>query len=443
MATWGMHDDTNRATTSVWLVGPRLMDRLATPPITTWGPVGASSAAWATAHIVAATSALLTISLLSHSEPWRAVVLFAWVLCTSGLVLRVAAGIIGGDSDGRAISGGRLSSNVVAGSYLVVTQLTFDVLRPLGLAAAVGFVGLVVITIGARAAGLDAWDGLVVPAGHYLRSVTTVRAIPPVLLGVGSAAAMFWLASVTIDRTIPVGSGVEWLVGTDVSRRQQFLEFMVATAVVALPALAVCEGIAAVARFHQRLHDLLAEEARQTQRAHFARRVHDRALGKIDLLYRMAQSAETRSLLVELEGELRLIQCDYRRTTDAMAVGQCLNRGLELANRASLQVRFALEPDVSNVSLEPDVADAVERSLLILVSNSVKAGAARADLELHEDREQICLRYADDAGGFDPSDAIAQRGGLFDLQQQLVSVGGTLSFEPTGHSTRSLVLVPA
>ena len=438
-----MSDDTKSARNSVWLDGPNFVDRLAAPPVATWGPVGASSAAWATAHLVAATLTVFTISLQAADEPWRAAVLVVWVVCTSGVVFRIAARIVSGSVDGGAISGGRLSPNAMAGAYLVVTQLTFDILRPLGATASVGFVGLVVITLGARAAALDAWDGVVYAAGHYLRRAISLRSIPPVLLGVGCAAFVFWLAGVTVDRVIPVGSDLDWLIGTDLSRRQQFLEFVIAVAVVALPALAVCEGIAAVARFHQRLHELLAEEARQAQRAHFARRVHDRALGKVDVLYRMAEGAEFRSQLVELEGELRLIQCDYRPGIEVMPVGQCLDRGLELANRASLQVRFLPEPGVSNVCLEPEVADAVERSLLILVSNSVKAGAGRADLELREDRDHICLQYADDAGGFDPDDALGKRGGLYDLQQQLVSVGGNLSFEPADHAIFSLVLVPA
>ena len=438
-----MSDTTRTASTSIWLAGPRFVERLAAPPVATWGPAGASSAAWATAHLVAATIALLTISPQAAHEPWRAAVLPVWLLCTSGLVLRIASRIVGGAGAGGPISPRQLAPNAAAGVYLVVSQLAFDILRPLGTAVTVGFVGLVVVTLGARAAGLDAWDGMVFPPGHYLRRVIDPRSIPPVLLGLGSTAGLFWLVSVTIDRAIPVGSGVEWLVGPDVSRRQQFLEFLVAAAVVTLPALAICEGIAAVARFHERLHELLAEETRQAQRAHFARRVHDRALGKIELLYQLAHNAEFRTRLVELEGELRLIQCDYRRGTDVMPVGRCLDRGLELANRASLQVQFLPDPGVASVSLVPDVADAFERSLLILVSNSVKAGAARATLELREGHDQIRLQYADDAGGFDPLIALDKRGGLFDLQQQLASVGGNLTFEAAGRSTRSMVLVPA
>lgn len=438
-----MSDRTSTASTSIWLVGPNFVDRLAAPPVATWGPVGAASAAWATAHLVAATIALLSIGPQAVHEPWRGAALLAWLLCTSGLVLRIAGRIVSGNDTQSEITLRQFSPNTMGGAYLVLTQLTYEVLRPLGTAATIGFVGLVVITLGARTAGLDAWDGKVFRPGHYLRLLIDPRSIPPVLLGVASTAALFWFFSVTVDRAIPAGPGLEWLVGPDFSRRRQFLQFMVAVAIVTLPALAVCEGIAAVARFHARLHELLAEEARRVQRAHFARRVHDRALGKIDTLYRMLPDDAQRSALVDLEGELRLIQCDYRQGVDEMPVGNCLHRGLELANRARLHVLFQPDPSVARVSLGPDVADAFERSLLILVSNSVKAGALHATLELREDVDRVRLQYADDAGGYDPAAALDKRGGLFDLQQQLASIGGDLMFESAERSTRSLVLVPA
>lgn len=431
-----------RGVGDAWIAGPRLIERLAAPPVESWGPPRAACAAWAAAHLTAASLAISVLTVAaSADQAWRAIPLLLWVVPASGLVARISVRIMVPARASSNVTTRKRSPNLVAGTYLVLTQFTYDTIRPVGTFAVVGFVGLVVLTLGARAAGLDAWDGVHRAPGHYLRLLVSARSIIPVLLFFATSAAVFWLSSVLVDRVVEPG-GLEKLIGPSSSRLEQYGQFVLVVLIVSVPALGVCEGIAAVARYHRTLDALQSEETRRKVRAHFAQRVHNRALGKLDSLYRTASGDADVSSLIDLEAELRMIECDFRDRTDPVALARALDRGLQLANRAGIQIIF--EPTAIIVArvLDVGVADVLEGALLILVSNSAKAGARRAKLDVHEDPAGFELAYADDAGGFDPHDALAKRRGLHDLDRQLRDIGGELRFTTGPEMTRSHVRVP-
>lgn len=428
------------ANDTVWLAGPKYVDRIALPPIDTWGQAGPSSAAWVAIHLSSMAMAVGMIAALAGDDLWRTAVLVCWSSSTSGLVLRLAWRIAR-DRELTLMSRARVP-NAVAGAYVAATVATFEVVRPIGSAAVVTFMGLIVLTIGCRIAALDAWSGTPRDPLFYVRALGSRRVVLSLGLLFATAGALLALSSSSIDR-IGSNESLARLLGRAPSRGEQFSMLALGVALMALPTLVVCEGISMIARFHRRLDQLLADEARRDQRARIARRVHDRALGKVDLVYRLVgDDDQLRAAVVDLEAELRLTERTLRESQSPRQVGECLARGLELANRAAISVTFSPDRTSMRHAVDADRATIVESAMLRFISNSAKARASEARLAVELDRYRLRVRYDDNAGGFDPAAAIRADGGLADLQLQLAPLGGDLRFATHQGNTQIVLDLP-
>lgn len=409
--------------------------RLAAPPWHRWPAPSGAAAAWTATHVAAMAVLVAALATSSWAEPWRQAVAVLWVVGTSGLVTRVAARLahpvpappptvaaqrwVGRFPDGRS------------GAYIALSQATWLVIQPLGRQTVAVFVTTLALTLGARAAGLDSWEGLDRPAGFYVRALFSVRGLVAGLVALVSTAVLFWSFAVVVDPVI-LPEATEQIWGVPSSRRAQYATFVFSVAVLLPPVLVVCEAISAVGRYQRAVEDELAQEERANerlaQRDDIGKRLHGEVASLTDALDRCTTADERRAVLVDLQVTIRRLSTEFDDTNRRRSVGAVVGRAVDIGTRSRLAVGVRWATEGHAVDLAADRASLLERLLLVLVGNSVRAGGRSATLHVSV-TATVDVTYWDDAGGYDPDVALARGGGLADVAVRLERIGGSLAFD--------------
>ncbi len=211
------------------------------------------------------------------------------------------------------------------------------------------------------------------------------------------------------------------------------------------------------------LHTLTGRllQARETERRHLARELHD------DLNQRLALLAVELDLLSQeppgsvdemgdrarvLAAQVKRLSSDVHDLSHQLHPAKLAQLGLLAAVRglcAELARSHALLIDFSHhdvpVAIAEDVALCLYRIAQEALQNVIKhSGARHAEVVVSGSDEAIVMRVADDGHGFDP-DAVEQHGrlGLISMRERLRLVGGTLAIDTRpGEGTQLLVRVP-
>lgn len=433
-----------------WQVAAAFLDRLAAPRWGDWGAPGGAVAAWLATHLVAVTVFLTVVLTSSWHDPWRQAITVGWVALASGLVARLAVHLARPTSTlaPRQRGWSRLvrSPNVRAGLFLVATQLTFVAVGPLGRSTTAAFAAAVALTLGARAAGLDWWERLARPPGFYLRAVLSRGGLATATVAAGSTALAFWLPAVLIDPLVDTGTSEFGPGGVPLSRRDQFLTFLLSAAVLTPPVLAVCEAISAVGRFQRSVEEELAEEERTTerllQRTRIDNLLHGRGLLEVEQLLPRLRDPDDRALAIDVWVSLRKVRDDFDSADRGRLLSACVDRATALGHVCGTSVHVTAERADLDVLLAPRAGLLLQHLLNVLVGNSSKAYAPRAELDLRVSTNAVDVTYYDTGKGYDPEEAMRRSGGLAEIAALLASAGGWIRFDRCNESTVVSARVP-
>ena len=203
------------------------------------------------------------------------------------------------------------------------------------------------------------------------------------------------------------------------------------------------------------------QSARETERRHIAREIHDELGGaltglKMDAVaLRRGLPPDETALAAKADGMTALIDTTIqtvRRLASELRPSQLDDLGLvaalewlagDFATRTGLAVHF--EANVDYLELDPDQAIALYRTAQESLTNVARhAGASGVNVGLTLDDRTLHLVIADDGRGI-TADEIGQPGslGLVSMRERIFSVAGELSIEGVpGHGTRINVRMP-
>lgn len=198
--------------------------------------------------------------------------------------------------------------------------------------------------------------------------------------------------------------------------------------------------------------------AREEQRAHIARELHDTLLQDLHgfglLLKRLQSSPCTleavREELERMRGQVRVIVQDTRRlchdlypvTLEKYPLSYGLHALLSEMGRKSSGTAFLLDMTfVAPLALEEKVT--VYRIIQEALNNVCKhAAAERATVTLHQ-TDGIHLTIRDNGVGFDPTQVAGQYMGLSGMRHRVLALGGTIAIDSApGKGTTIQVVVP-
>jgi signal transduction histidine kinase len=204
-------------------------------------------------------------------------------------------------------------------------------------------------------------------------------------------------------------------------------------------------------------------EASESERARWARELHDETLQDIGalrvLLTSARNSGDAESIaaavadavdrLGEMSGALRALITDLRPALlDQLGLAPALDAMLERLTRErgiaiDLAVDLAYESGRRPDRLAPDLELALYRVAQEGVTNAIKhSGAGRAEVELTETESTVELTLRDSGSGFDPS-AAHQGFGLAGIRERVAQQGGKLEIASgPGRGTELHVSIP-
>jgi hypothetical protein len=416
------------------LSASKYFDDVVCPSPESWGPPGAAVLAWLATHVAAVvvySAVILSSSLRAH--PWRCMVLVAWLVSMSGLVVRAAGELA---KARRTAAKHRLwriwhpswRPNVKGGLFVMNVFLVFAVIHPLGAGALGGFLAVLALTSGARVAGLEAWADIERSPFSYTRAVFSLRALVVLVNLAVVGGLMLWVMARFLDPHLSgdIGSAERWI-GVTFSRRAQYYQLILGSLAMTPPTLVVCEAIGAIGAYGRELNDRLARQERRLQRAEFASTLHDRVVALADEVRVRCADVGHRALALELENELRQLQLEQDDRRDPRPISVCLERGLQMATVSGLHLELNSNRVTLDFELAGEPAWVLERLLLVHVGNSQKAGARNGYLRVLAEAGAIDFTYYDDGPGFDPDMALSRTGGLVSVRNDIIDAGGELN----------------
>jgi signal transduction histidine kinase len=307
-----------------------------------------------------------------------------------------------------------------------------------------GFVSVLALTTGLRLAGLDAWAGRIREPWFYTRSVLSIGGLVAFVVLVAVSGVVFAAAAFLIDPFLrPAEETVEVLLGSELSRAEQYRVLILGILVLTLPVLAVCETIAAVSRHEAELNDRLAGQERRLERDGIARDIHDGViLSTLGQVRRLSVSEEQTKLIDGLDTRLRRFQVERLAARQDRSIRSCLRRPFHHANELGLSLRLDTDGDTLAFIVEAEVAMLIERLVMIQINNSAEAGAHLIEVGVATEAGAVRVVYCDDGGGFDPELVDRASGGLARLRFDMERLGGSLRFTPRPGQTISEALLP-
>jgi signal transduction histidine kinase len=393
------------------------------------GP-GLAVVTWVAAHLSALAIFVATLGMMVGTVSVTKVVWLAvWVVCSASAVLMLVAP----RARLRRTLPAAWAARVVWASgtgYAITFFIGSDLLIPL--------VALVGVLSGTRLAALDASNGVQQEPGHYLRRTLSWGGLLTfgALLVAWAVNALVWhvLLSPLLSDALP---------GLVLPGPRQWVSLAVLVVVLAPAILIVCELISGIARHEQRLHEAVRRTERLRERERMSQHLHDRALSLLTAarLYPADHPGHSRAL-DELEMSLRSLQFENELDSEHLTVDQCLRRARALADLAETGLTIAGSDEVLRSSIRRSTALLVDQFFHTLVSNSVGAAARsiNATLSVRVDTHPatdagpttLCGSIRDDAGGFDPLEALAKGGGLARMRRSIEAAGGSFRIAPGG-----------
>jgi len=190
-----------------------------------------------------------------------------------------------------------------------------------------------------------------------------------------------------------------------------------------ITALATIHLLDVLAEHFERVFDAYRRDVVERERAHRAHWLHDDVLSEVRLaslrITSGAASAEQiQAELLDLDHRLRLRQLDEMIRDGRPAIYEILQPHLRRAQNLGVRLDVVPTHEVTGVTVSEQDAQLLNRTLSLLMSNAINAGACRLGIEVAVDDEGIEVAVTDDAGGFD-FDALPEGRGLHRLMRQL------------------------
>lgn len=218
-------------------------------------------------------------------------------------------------------------------------------------------------------------------------------------------------------------------------------------------AVLTCHALASMSQQLESDLETARRDATSEERRYRAHWLHDDVLAEVRLTNLRLQRGDldahgAAAALDDLDHQLRLRQLDELFAAGTIRLADIIQA--HVRRTQALGVRFSAMPslDAAGRRVDEEVGRRFARVIAVLMSNAVNAGASTLALGLETTPEQIIVRLADDAGGFDlPSvpagrglDSLADELGVGNLQR-IGLPGGSLMIAtivtaaPKGRST--------
>jgi signal transduction histidine kinase len=205
---------------------------------------------------------------------------------------------------------------------------------------------------------------------------------------------------------------------------------------------------AAVLIEHSRLYEASRDLSVLEERNRLARELHDaltQSLFGLRLRLEAGDTGGAAAVLEEVFAELRSLIFQLRPPElEREGLVTTLAKHLEVVGRTH-ELDTALDAAPCR-DVDPDTEQALFRIAQEAISNAVRhAGAARIDLSIRRDGDDVVLEVRDDGHGFDPDHrAISSRTlGLVSMRERAADRGGSVAIESSDVGTTVRARVPA
>jgi signal transduction histidine kinase len=175
---------------------------------------------------------------------------------------------------------------------------------------------------------------------------------------------------------------------------------------------------------HRSADQQAVREQERRERAHW---IHDDVCAELRLVRlqldsHLIDTSDVAISLGDLDHRLRLRQLDEQMASGTVRLAEVVQPFARMLQDRGIELTDVPRFDTANVVMEPDTATLVRRSISVLTSNALHAGATRIGLRALVADDAISVEVEDNAGGFVLSDVPPGRG-LDTLRHEVVSLG--------------------